>query len=84
MIRCKGMCFGSAATVDLQAHHHVLPRRQAVMQIVGLEDEAETPAHVDPGDLVGLKQLPFQQPDAPAMNLTQTTHECQKRGFSGA
>ena len=43
---CSGnLASGISGAMDLQTHQHVLQRRQAAMQVVGLEDEAQAPPH---------------------------------------
>ncbi len=49
---------------ELQRHLHVLVNRQAVEQVVGLEDIADLPAHLEQGSLTSIEEFIAEHPDA--------------------
>ena len=72
-------CLAGSPAVDLQPHQHVLPRGQAFVQVVRLEDEAE-PA---PQGLLCRRSRPRsvlpKQADRSVLHLAQAAHQGQHR-----
>jgi hypothetical protein len=70
--------------MHLQAHADVLHRGQAVVQVMGLEDEAELASAGHEGRLVRTGEFLPQQVYASPLNLTQAAEERQERRFARA
>jgi hypothetical protein len=74
--------FRPDAGMHLRAHHHVLPGRQAFMQVVGLEDEAQLAPHGDQSGLVRPREFLPHQPQAALLNRPQAADQRQQRGLA--
>ena len=70
--------------MHLQSHQHVLPRSQAVVQVVGLEHDADAPPQAHLGVLVGAVELGAEQADAAPVDVAQAGHQGEKRGLARA
>ncbi len=67
-----------------EAHLHVFASGERPQQIMRLEDEADSLAHLDPVPRAGAAQLDGPNLDASGLRRTQRARQSQKRGLTGA
>ena len=70
--------------MNLQSHADILQRGEALVQVMGLEDEAKPPPTSDEGILVRPGQFCPKELDATLLDLSQAADQSEQRGLSGA
>lgn len=70
--------------MNFQPHPNVLQGRQAVVQVVGLENETDPPSHHHQSWKVCASQFFAQHSNTPLLHAPQTAHQSQHGRFSAA